>query len=100
MSSLLEESVSGGGGFFARVALVFGVAFTFGGGGSALAFGGRPRRFGSGAVGTSGIVCRGGEVRAHALLRRWAQGLHSLPLLALLALGAQQCLLPSQVPLF
>ena len=49
MSSLLEESDSGGGGFFARVALGFGAAFTFGGGASALAFGGLPLRLGCGA---------------------------------------------------
>ena len=48
MSSLLEESDScGGGGFCARVALGFGAGF--GGGVSALAFGGMPLRLGCGA---------------------------------------------------
>ena len=42
MSSLLEESDSGGGAFL-RVALGLATGLTFGGGGaSALAFGGRP----------------------------------------------------------
>ena len=56
MSSLEEESESGGGGgFFARVALGFGAGLGgFGGGASALAFGGLPLFLatGSGTAGT------------------------------------------------